>query len=235
MSKWDWGDIWDSNSEINGGNQQSEDMAAVGLGLLAAPFTGGASLGLTAAYLGYQGQKATNKANAQMAKNEMDFQERMSSTAHQREVADLRAAGLNPILSANGGASTPAGAMAVMQNPYESMVNNGVSSARVANETKLNQEILKTQVTQQEANRAQAKKMVADANVSNAHEAEIRAGIPGVVADAEATRIQTDYLKSPSGKKAYQAGQWTGIVGNILSGAKALPGSGSKRVTGFGN
>lgn len=51
--------------------------------------------------------------SAEQAALNREWQERMSSSAHQREVQDLIAAGLNPILSANhAGASTPSGASA---------------------------------------------------------------------------------------------------------------------------
>lgn len=90
----------------------------------AALIGGGASLvsGLMGARSAEKGQSAANAANAREAalnrefqakeaQTTRDYQERMSSSAYQRSMADMRKAGLNPALAfMKGGASTPAGA-----------------------------------------------------------------------------------------------------------------------------
>lgn len=94
----------------------------------------------------------TNIANAREARKNRQFQERMSSTAHQRETADLRASGINPMLSRMGaGASSPAGDRAQMEDPGR----NAVSTALAV-------QMQKAQINEMDARASLARTQAAD-------------------------------------------------------------------------
>lgn len=76
------------------------------------------------------GASKQNRAALAMAREQMAFQERMSSTAYQRSAKDLEAAGLNRVLALGNSASSPGGAMAPVVNEAAPAINTALAIQR---------------------------------------------------------------------------------------------------------
>lgn len=106
-----------------------------------------------------------NKASAKEAEKNRNFQEDMSNTSYQRAVADMKAAGLSPMLAySQGGASTPSGGQAPQSDVITPAVHSGLAAYNAELATKQN-----------EANVANTR---ADTAVKQATESKIKSETP---------------------------------------------------------
>lgn len=180
------------------------ELAQGGSGSVIGQLTG-ASSAAAANATNVQLANQANAFSAQQAQKQMDFQERMSNTAHQREVQDLEKAGLNPILSANAGASSPGGAagspsLATVQ-PVPTTLQGLFSTAR---------DVLGTYASLKGAS---ASATSADAALQNAKTNAARAGADIPLAQAQLPKQQLE---------ANLFGMLNKLIGRISNSAKSL-------------
>ena len=202
-----------------------------GVGEFARDFAAPVAIGA----LNYAGQAGANRMNLQIAREQMAFQERMSGSAYQRAVEDMKLAGLNPMLAYSmGGASTPQGARAQMMNALGAAVSSAMQARRLSADLKLMHEQRVTQQKTQALLDAQKYKATQEGNTAMANYRLLSAhpaGQPTMpyalqqrIADMDYTKAMTYLTRLGYGAAGIQGSTAAGVLRLLFGGSGVVPG-----------
>jgi len=199
---------------------------------------GGASLlgGILTNQAQAQQAYSAQSFSAEQAQKQMDFQERMRATQYQTTVKDLMAAGLNPMLAyTQGGASTPTGQTAVMQNALGAGATSGQSGYQLALNAALNAADIKLKAEQAGAAGAQEDLNRANMNLSLVEAANKAAQLPGhqqygkrVAADIQQSIANAAHNSASAAAKEAELPE-SKAIGKLYSGEKGVYIKGAER------
>lgn len=183
-------------------------------------------------------------ANVHSAREQMRFQERMSNTAHQRQVADMMKAGLNPQLSLKqGGSSTPPGARSDIDIGADKSVTSALQATQMRSQINLQQAQANQANSAAELSQAQARsvtdtlphqvdklkaevgQVLAGTNVSKAQLDEIASRISKAAAEIKLIEQQTDTESARALREKALKTLWEGLREILESGDKSLRGN----------
>lgn len=198
-------------------------LKSLGKKILGGALSFGASLG---------GQALSYKYMKREAKRQRDWQERMANTAHQRQVKDLRKAGLNPVLSAmQGGAATPSGAVAGVPD-FSQSVNTGLEGQRLSEDMRIMKQQRKKLKAETAAATSQKEKLDAatlldqtntdlakyQQGVASATQAKIMQDAHAVSLENQSRQLEYDFLNSDFGQMAWKLERLGLKPGELLAG-----------------
>lgn len=174
--------------------------------------------------------KRQNQQQMAMAREQMAFQERMSSTAYQRAAKDLEKAGLNRILALGSPASSPGGAQAQIVNEGQPAINTALAMRRQVAEIK------NIEATTAKTN-AEIQNVGYEGNILHASWGKVQEEINNLRSTGELLKVQKqvqDAIRTIRGyegiiikseadlwKALQNMGEDAGILGKILGGSAA--------------